>query len=367
MKTPFPAFLPKALIAVAILALTACDLFDSGDEKSRSASGLESPWVGLHRDSLKAVQALALHEGLLYATNRDSLRPGTAAIDTASGLVVAYYPGILKPSGLAVTTSGKIIVGEGTWGQPGGISVIDPATKRIRQSVLAFDQDNGVVAAEGRVYLIDRTAGVVTGFAGDVPGKNVTLDAQTGPNSNPYGIAVAGGKAYIPRYNLSSLLILGDVNALDGGARDSIDLSAYAHAGAGGIPFMSGVTAYGGRVFVTLERWKADYSEQDSGMVVVIDAATKAVEKVLTLPFRNPGSGTVRDGIWYLPAMGAYGVRDGGVVKIDLAARTVAGVAITEEEIGGDVGSLAITGEDAGYVAWSPDFFYTTRVKKFGP
>ncbi len=359
--------LAKASLLLALALLAGCDLFDSGAKAPDGASGLDSPWIGRPLDSLKAAKSVALQGGRLYVTNRDSLRPGTAVVDTATGAIVEYYPQRLHPSGLAFTASGKVVVTEGTWGQPGGVSVIDPVARRIRQSVLAFDQDNAVAGAGGRVYLIDRTAGVVTGFTGDEPGKNVTLDAQTGAGSNPYDIAVLDGKAYIPRYNLASLLILGDVDALDGGARDSVDLSAYAHAGGGGIPFMSGVTAYGGRVFVTLERWKADYSEQDSGMVVVIDAATKAVEKVLTLPFRNPGSGTVRDGIWYLPAMGAYGVRDGGVVKIDLAARTVAGVAITEEEIGGDVGSLAITGEDAGYVAWSPDFFYTTRVKKFGP
>src|SRR5690606_19665492 len=175
-----------------------------------------------------------------------------------------------------------------------------------------------VTSAEGRVYLLDRKLGVVTGFAGDTPGLNVTLDAQTGANSNPYGIAVAGGKAYIPRYNLASLLILGDVDAIGGGSRDSIDLSAYAHAGGGGIPFMSGVAAHGGRVFVTLERWKADYSEQDSGLVVVIDAATKQVEKTITLNFKNPGSNVAKDGVWYIAGKGSYLVNDGGVEKIDL-------------------------------------------------
>lgn len=360
-------------LALAVLAFAGCDLLDSGNdnpavvEDTAGVSGLTSSWIGTHRDSLTFAQSLAFRDGRLYVTHRHAATPGTAVIDTATGNIVEYYPHLLQPSGMAFTEAGHVVVGEGSWGQPGAISVINTESKRIRQSVINFDQDNVVNSVDGRVYLIDRTAGVITGFAGNTPGEGVTLNVQTGANSNPYGIAVSGGKAYIPRYNLASLLILGDVDALDGGARDSVDLSAYAHAGGGGIPFMSGVTAYGGRVFVTLERWKADYSEQDSGMVVVIDAATKAVEKVLTLPFRNPGSGTVRDGIWYLPAMGAYGVRDGGVVKIDLAARTVAGVAITEEEIGGDVGSIVITGANSGYATYSTDFFVTTRVKKFGP
>jgi hypothetical protein len=188
---------------------------------------------------------------------------------------------------------------------------------------------------------------------------------QTGANSNPYGLAVSGGKAYVARYNKSSLLILGDVNALGGGTRDSIDLSAYAHAEGGGIPFMSGVVAHGGYVFVTLERWKSNYSAQDSGLVVVVNAATKQIEKTITLKFKNPGGGVVKDGVWYIAGLGAYGTNDGGVEKIDLATRAHAGTVVTEATLGGDVGSIAITGPNAGYATYSTDFFATTRVKKF--
>lgn len=364
----------KAALALAVVVLTGCDLFDStdggktpGGSDSAGVSGLTSPWIGTHRDSLTLAQSLAFHDGRLYVTHRHATAPGTAVIDTATGRVVEYYPHLLKPSGMAFTEAGHVVVGEGSFGQPGGISVINPTTKRIRQSVINFDQDNAVKSVEGRVYLIDRTAGTVTGFTGNTPGQNITLNVQTGANSNPYGIAVSGGKGYVARYNKSSLLILGDVNALGGGTRDSIDLSAYAHAEGGGIPFMSGVIAHGGYVFVTLERWKTDYSAQDSGLVVVIDAATKSVEKTITLNFKNPGGGVVKDGVWYIAGLGAYMVNDGGVEKIDLATRTHAGTVVTEATLGGDVGSIAITGPNAGYATYSTDYFVTTRVKKFAP
>lgn len=362
----------KKMVAGAALAalavLTGCNLFDGKGASSsdpEGVSGLTSAWVGTHGDSLKAVQALGFHDGSLYVTNRHATEPGTAVVDTATGLITAYYPHVLQPAGIAFTASGKAIVGEGTWNQPGGFSVIDPAAQRMRQTVIGFDQDNGVVATEGRIYLLDRTLGTVTGFTGDEPGKNVTFNVQTGANSNPYGIAVSGGKAYIPRYNQSSLLVLGDVNALDGGARDSIDLSAYAHAGGNNVPFMALVTAHDGYVFVALQRYKADYSEQDSGLVVVINAATKAVEKSIGLNFRNPGAAFVKDGMWYIAGLGAYLVNDGGVEKIDLVTREHAGTVVTEAALGGDVGDVVITGGDAGYVTVSDDFFVTTRMKKF--
>jgi len=351
-------------LALSAALLTGC-LFESEKEADPSVSGLTSTWIGVHRDSLKVAQTLAFRDGRLYVTHRHATTPGTAVIDTATGTIVEYYPHLLKPSGMAFTESGHLVVGEGTFGQPGGISVINPTTKRILQTVINFDQDNAVKAADGRVYLFDRTAGTVTGFTGNTPGQNITLNVQTGANSNPYGIAISGGKAYIPRYNLASLLILGDVNALGGGTRDSIDLSTYAHAEGGGIPFMSGVVAHGGYVLVTLERWKSNYSAQDSGLVVVINAATKQIEKTITLNFKNPGGGVVKDGVWYIAGLGSYLVNDGGVEKIDLATRTHAGTVVTEATLGGDVGSIAITGPNSGYATYSSDYFVTTRVKKF--
>jgi hypothetical protein len=358
----------KAAFAFCVLVFTGCDLFEPEKKAPpEGVSGLESAWIGRPLDSLKISQSLAFRDGRLYITHRHATEPGTAVVDTGTGKIIEYYPHLLKPSGMAFTASGKLVVGEGSWGQPGGISVIDPSTKRIRQSVLTFDQDNVVTSADDRTYLIDRTLGVITGFSGNTPGQNVVLNVQTGVGSNPYGIAVSGGKGYVPRYNLSSLLILNDINQLSGGTRDSIDLSAYAHDSAGGVPRMAKVVAHDGYVFVALQRFNANYSAQDSGLVVVINAATKAIEKTITLNFKNPGSSVVRGGVWYIAGLGSYLVNDGGVEKIDLVTRTHAGTVVTEATLGGDVGSVVIAGPNAGYVTWSTDFFTTSRVKKFVP
>jgi hypothetical protein len=356
---------------LAALAFAGCNVLETDDgvvaqyDDTTGISGLTSSWIGTHRDSLKIVEALAYRDGRLYATHRHATAPGTAVIDTATGTIVEYYPHLLKPSGMAFTESGYLVVGEGSYGQPGGISVINTAAKKIRQGVINFDQDNAVRSVDGRIYLIDRTAGVVTGFTGHTPGVNVTLDVQTGASSNPYGIAVSGGKAFIPRYNLSSLLILNDVNSIGGGTRDSIDLSVYAHDSGAGIPRMAGVVAHGDYVFVTLERYNSRYTQQDSGLVVVINATTKVIEKTITLNFKNPGGGVVKDGVWYIAGLGNYLVNDGGIEKIDLATRTHAGTVVTEATLGGDVRSFAITGANSGYATYSTDFFVTAKIKKF--
>src|SRR5690606_4869547 len=100
---PHAASTPKATLALAALLLAGCDLFDPGANSPQGVAGLESSGVGVHRDSLKAAQSRALHDGLLYVTHRHAAEPGPAVVDTATGLIVAYYPHLLQPSGIAFT------------------------------------------------------------------------------------------------------------------------------------------------------------------------------------------------------------------------------------------------------------------------
>jgi DNA-binding beta-propeller fold protein YncE len=344
------------------LAFAACDLLDDGGSKSAT-------WVGKPLDSLVSAGALAFHDGVLYVANGDKSQPGVAAVDTASGLITAYYRTSIAPAGLAFTDSGKLVVTETDYAN-GAISVIDPATKTIRKEVLPFGTDPGIASADGKVFLFDHTSGAVTGFTGNTPGANVALDVQAGAGSNPYAIAITGGKAYVARYNLASLLILNDASAIGGGTRDSIDLSAYVSKTPidtpATAPRMSAVTAYGGYLFVTLQRLNYQYSALDTSLVVVIDAATKAIEKTIPLTYRNPVSAEVRDGVWYIAGVQAYGLQDGGVEKIDLATRTHGGTVTTEASLGDDISSYLPTSATGGYAVYSAGW-PKYKVKKVSP
>jgi hypothetical protein len=300
--------------------------------------------------------------------NASDTLPGVAAVDIATGLVSEYYPLTLPPAGMAFTADGHLVV-TATDYTSGSVSVINPSAKRIRQNVIPFGSDPGITAVDGKVYLIDHTTGAVTGFTGNTPGQNVTLDVQAGAGSNPYAIAISGGKAYVTRYNKSSLLILNDAGAIGGGTRDSIDLSAYVSRtpvdSPATAPRMAAVTAHDGYVFVTLQRLNYKYAAKDTSLVLVINAATKAIEKAIPLTFRNPGSAEVRDGVWYISGVQAYGVLDGGVEKINLATRAHAGTVVTEATLGGDV-STFLPAEAGGYAVYSPGW-PVYKVKKIAP
>jgi hypothetical protein len=344
----------------AALVLAGCDLL--GEDSKKTAT-----WIGKPIDSLTSVSSISLHGGRLFVANRHATEPGVAVVDTATGLITEYYPEAIAPSSLAFTSSGHLVITETSFDySEGSVSVLDPVEKTIRKNVITFGSDNGAVAAEdGRVYLFDHTSGTVTGFTGNTPGANVVFDAQTGADENPYGIAVANGKAYIPRYNSKSLLIL-DATAMGGGARDSVDLSAYAKDTATFAPRMAHVTVAGGYVFVTLQRLTATYAANDTSLVVVINASTKAVEKVIPLNFRNPVSANVHDGVWYVAGVAGYGTTTGGVEKIDLVTRAHAGVAVTEASLGGDVSEFLPTGAASGYAVYSPAW-PVYKIKRIAP
>lgn len=360
------ARIPIALSAALLLG--ACNLFEGDpNDEAPGESGLTSPWIGKPLDSLAEISAFALRGGRLIVANRHATAPGVAVVDTASGLITEYYPEIVAPSGMAFTASGHLIVTETSFDYlEGSVSVVDLDAKRIRKSAIHFGSDNGVASAgDGKVYLFDRSTGAVTGFTGNTPGAGVSFDVQTGASSNPYGIAVAGGKAYIPRYNLGSLLVL-DATLLGGGARDSIDLSAYSKDTARFIPRMASVTAHGGHVFVTLQRLKADYSANDTALVVVINASTKAIEKTIPLLFRNPVATEVQGDFLYITGIAGYGDQSGGVEKINLSTRLHAGAVISEATLAADAFGFVPAENGTGYVSYSTDFGFHTRVKKVG-
>jgi hypothetical protein len=331
--------------------------------KSTIGFAIVSPWYGLPLDSVKGASALLHQSGYLLIANRIAGKPGVAVYDLEKQRIKTYYRQTLPPSSLAAAADGKVIITETNY-VLGAVSVLDVNARTIQKNVISFGSDNGAAAADGKVYLFDRTTGVVTGFTGSVPGQNVVFNVQTGANSNPYGIAVANGKAYIPRYNSKSLLIL-DATLLGGGARDSIDLSAYSKdTSTARPPRMAHVTVEGGYVFVTLQRLNASYAANDTALVVVINASTKVIEKTIPLNFKNPVSAVVRGGVWYITGIAGYGDKNGGVERIDLTTRLHAGNVLTETTVNADVFEFVPTAAGVGYLSYSLDFGVTTFVKR---
>ncbi len=325
-----------------------------------------SHWIGFPLDSIQNAIQLLVRGNEIFVANRSSTDPAMLVVDNSSGKITAYYSELLPPAGMALTQDSHLVVTETNYAQ-GAISILDLSAKFMQKSVLSFGSDNSVSAANGKVFLFDRTTGVITGFSGHVPNRNIALNVQTGANSNPYDIAISNNLAFIPRYNLASLLIL-DAGQLGGGTRDSIDLSRFnSHSPSdtvASVPRMAWATAYNGYVFVAMQRLNYNYSALDTSVVAVIDAATKQIVSTIPLLYKNPIAAHAVNGVWYLVSIAGYGDQSGGVEKIDLATRQHAGSIITEQSLGADVFDFASINATEGYVAYSSDYGYTTQVKK---
>lgn len=155
-------------------------------------------------------------------------------------------------------------------------------------------------------------------------------------------LALAAIAAFISACTLGETVSTDPVVA---STRDSVDLSAWRMDSASGTSFadnpsMSAIVPFGGKAFVILQRLDRSWGNSHKSVVVVIDPATRRTEASIVLPVANPTSYTVQGNILYLACTGSYyDGTDGGIVALDMSART-ARVIAPEKNFGG-VGSVA--------------------------
>ena len=204
---------------------------------------------------------------------------------------------------------------------------------------------------------------------------------SVGNGANPNDIVVVSPtRAYVTRYDSADLWV---VDPSTGAFVKAISLAAFADKD--GLPEMNRAVYHDGRVFVSCQRLDRDnfYSPTDSSLVVVIDAATDQVIDAdpvapgvqgILLPRTNPTTkfAATPSGDFLLGCTGAFGVNDGGVVRLD--PRTFAtSVEVTEAALGGDVNVLAVPpgaiGETRAFCVVSDASFNTNLVsyERSGP
>lgn len=246
----------------------------------------------------------------------------------------------------------------------GEVEILDTATGKSVTSDFGVSSLGTLDLSNGVLYVLDQSAGVVTGFRDGRVGDpaSVTTNASVGTESNPYGVAELGGKLYVARYNSASILV---VRPSDGASIDSISLRAYhSPSDTDAYPEMMGVVAYEGKLFVPIERLnrsKPYWTPADSSLVLVIDPATKAVEQAIALGSPNPFSLTVSGSKMFLACVGSWGsVSDGGIEVVDMATRKARTLLTEAARQANLLDVVAVSGSKA-YVILS-DATYTNTV-----
>ncbi len=196
-------------------------------------------------------------------------------------------------------------------------------------------------------------------------------EVSTGPGSNPQDIVVIDpSRSYVSRYESAWLY---EMNPATGAVIDSIDLSPFADTD--GLPEMSRMARRGDLLFVQLQRLDRNnfWTPVVPGMIAVIDITTNLTvdadgslpgTQAISLSAGNPNGQMTLDSAGaalYVSLLGAYGVNDGGIEKVNTNSLASEGWVTTETDLGGDVGPFAMAGNTA-YAIVSSDFFYTNQL-----
>ncbi len=250
--------------------------------------------------------------------------------------------------------------------ESGAFSIVDTASREAALNVGLTHSDAQARVRGSRVYVVNRLGqDNVTALDG-ADGFRVAWQRSTEPGSNPQDIVFASDeRAYVTRLELPTILIL---DPRDGSTLGEVDCSALADAD--GVPEMAGGAAAGTRIVAAAERLDRDssYLPAGNGALAVIDPARDVVERVIELTGRNPygDMAALADGRLLVAEVGLFGELDGGIETVDVGAGTAGGYLVTEETLGGDVSSFAVSAGGALWIVRSdPDA--VTSLLRFDP
>ena len=224
---------------------------------------------------------------------------------------------------------------------------------------------------DGRVYVVNRLGqdNILVLDEGDL--RTPVAQFSVGNGANPHDIEiVAPGKAYVTLYDRAVLLI---VDPRDGAELGEIDLSAFADAD--GLPEVSQIVRVGERLYLSCQRLDRDggWGPADASYLIVVDIATDTLVDVdpdaegvqgIALSAPNPNSMAVIGERIAVGVVVNFGDRSGGVEIVGTAANRSLGLAVGEEDLGGDITSMVMVDGDRGYAVVA-DSNFANSVRPF--
>jgi len=301
------------------------------------------------------------------------------AIFTACISGAVLFSGCSKATGPTSGQSllqGPVIIATSTNFAEGNFDVMSIGSGNVTGKLLTLGTDDLVSTFGNDSYILERGLGnVIKLGAVTASGATVAYEVNIGAGINPQQIAfVSSTKAYITQNNSQNMLIF---NPSTGKTTGTVDLSRfYAYAGtdsAVAIPYMSPAMVAGNYLYVGCERLKlvGGYPEPaDSSCVAVISTSNDSIVKMIMLVDKNPIAMDTAGGKLYVVCPGNYGIyTDGDIECIDLASQTNTGTVITESQVNGDLGAIAIGSQTSGYITVGSESGanYVNAVYSFNP
>ncbi len=244
----------------------------------------------------------------------------------------------------------------------GGLAAVDTSSRAIVR------QRTGVTAADAvvrrqleRTFVLNRFGANTIMEVSSPDTLEPLWECSVGTGANPHDLVlVSATKGYVTRYDSTKLAVI-DPSAGPAGCAGfltgAVDLGPWADAD--GFPEMDQMALVGEALFVVLQRLNRNsfFRPAGPGMVVVIDTQTDAVTDVIELAITNPFAETKGiplhgpSGELWLAGPGTFfsDLADGGIERVDTAARRSLGVVATGADLGGDITDFVLVGDRRAY------------------
>lgn len=229
---------------------------------------------------------------------------------------------------------------------------------------------------DGLYYVVNRGGDSNLQILDPADGLRTVRQFSLGAGRNPQDIAFApSGLAYISCYDAPVLL---RVDPAVGAVLQTISTQQFADAD--GLPETGWMLAVGDLLYIACQRLNRNnwYLPADVSLLLVYDMegqawvdcdpATPGVQGI-TLAGTNPSCRlelSADRARLRIGCTGWYGLLDGGVEAVDLAARASLGFIVTEAALGGDLLDFATTGPSRGFAVVS-DAAFITSVRRYDP
>ena len=251
----------------------------------------------------------------------------------------------------------------------GNIGQYDLTNSTVNKNCLSqVSSDNDIRTYNGAVYILERYGkdNIIKISGSIIADSTVVYQRNIGASVNIQDIAcVSETKAYITQYASTNVAIFNP--ATGNKSTKTIDLSAFnAYGGtdsAEKTPTMAREVYFHGKVYIACQRLKTLANgymvPADTSLIIVINASTDSVERAIRLNYKNPQELCIFNGTLYVASVGAFGVNDAGIERINLQTNENEGIVVDEKALHGDVESIIIISDTKGYAVISTPSFAT--------
>ena len=223
----------------------------------------------------------------------------------------------------------------------GALAVVDLDTLEVTDELASISSDAVVVVEGDQIFQLNRSDfDSVRVYA---PGQFTAPVSELGltAGANPWDVEICNGSLFVAQYETSALAVYDlETGVLSG----SVDLSAFDDGD--GYPEVAALVELGGRIYVSLQQLARDEGwAPEGGTIAEVDCTTMAVERSWEVGPNPTISAWPGSDDTLLVRTGGYGIADGGISTLDVAAGVQSDVHIRAADLGVDLTHVVLSAD----------------------